>query len=105
MSNLLLYLVVALFAWMGFALFSPEGAVLTPGFLILMACLSVLVWERVVVPMQRRAEARRARARQEVAYRAPQRVLPPRPVQPYPVVRGQAPVPNRPATTYRPLAA
>ena len=61
MPSLLLYLVVSLFAWMGFALVGSSGnTTLAPGFLIMMACLSVVVWDRVVAPMMRRMEARRA---------------------------------------------
>ncbi len=53
MRTLLLYFVVALFAWMGFALFGGSGDTpLAPGFLLLMAALSVVLWDRFVAPRQ-----------------------------------------------------
>lgn len=114
MSNLFLYLMVAVFAWMGFALFGGDaGTSLTTGFLLLMACLSVLIWDRFVAPLQRRAEAKRNPVRPEATYGAmpgyrpepgqrPTRGTAPRPA--YPASQGHGTPTYRPAD-WRPISA
>lgn len=109
MPSLLLYLVIALFAWMGFALFGNSGeAPLTPGFLIVMACLSVVIWDRLVAPMMHRSTARRASAERTPRPAAPARPPAPagtRPVYPNPPVRPQVGGRVPAAQEWRPLTA
>lgn len=51
----LLQFVLALMGWMVLSMVSPaEGLLLAPGLAVFMACLSVVLWERVVAPAEAR---------------------------------------------------
>lgn len=112
MRTLLLYFVVALFAWMGFALFGGSGDTpLAPGFLLLMAALSVVLWDRFVAPRQVASATHVSAATPRVsATRTIERAVSPRPAAPPVPLTTSAAMPPRlasagPNLVWRPLAS